>query len=76
MTVYSTLRATGYSGPPPNAALFATKPVTINPLITNTIMALPNVVDVVLAGNQKEAVKGGATPLGNLSGPMANIFGE
>jgi len=76
MTTYSTLRATGYSGPPPNAALFATKPVTINPLITNTIMALPPVVDVALAGDQKEAIKGGASPLGTLGGVLGNIFNE
>jgi len=76
MTIYSTQKVTGYSGGPYNAALFATKPVVINPLIINTgIIMLP--VDVVIAGNQPEPIKGRATPLsGAMSGPMRAIFDE
>jgi hypothetical protein len=76
MTIYSTLRATGYSGPPPNAALFATKPVTLQPALINTgIIMLP--VDVVIAGDQPEPFKGRATPLsGAMSAPMRAIFDE
>jgi hypothetical protein len=76
MTIYSTQRATGYSGPPPNAALFATKPVILQPALINTgIIMLP--VDVVIAGDQPEPIKGRATPLsGAMSGPMRNIFNE
>jgi hypothetical protein len=39
-------------------------------------MALPPVVDVALAGDQKEAIKGGASPLGTLGGVLGNIFNE
>jgi hypothetical protein len=46
----------------------------MNPLIVNLgVMQLP--VDVVIAGDQPEPIKGRATPLsGALSGPMRAIF--
>jgi hypothetical protein len=57
--------------------LYALKPIVINPLITNTVMALTLPVDVVIAGDQPEPIKGRATPLsGAMSGPLRNIFGE
>jgi hypothetical protein len=75
VTTYSRQTVTGYSGSPANFALFATKPVTINPLITNTgIIMLP--VDVVIAGEQPEKIKGGATPLSGVPPHLRGIFGE
>ena len=68
------LKPTGYSGGPYNAALFATKPVILNPemITTDTVLTLP--VDAVLAGNQKEFKR--AQPLEGLSPIGKSVFRE
>jgi hypothetical protein len=75
MTIYSTQRVTGYSGPPPNASLYANKPIIINPQIINTtVMMLP--VDFALGRDQVDERKRAMPLEGNVPAHLRGIFNE